>query len=409
MADPEALPSEALDQLSRIGRADLVIGIPSYENAGTIGHVLRMAAQGAVRYFPGLKTVIMNSDGDSFDGTMQVALGTPVPEGVQVIATSYQGPSGKGSAFRAIFRAAELLGARASVVVDSDLRSITPEWIKLLASPILEQGYDFVAPYYSRHKHDATITNHIAYPLTRALYGWQVRQPIGGDFGYSGALASRYLQKNVWASDVARYGIDIWMTTTALNEGFKVCQACLGAKVHDAKDPALSLGPMFAQVVGTLFSLMETYHRNWRRVEGSQPVPRYGPPLEVEPEAIPVTLPALIAKLQAGIREFGGVWEAILSSPSRAAMERLTAQDPAPFAFPAADWVHIVYDFAAAYHRSSLDRGQVIAALVPLYYGRAAGFAAETREMTTAQAEAVVEAQARLFETMKPYLIARWG
>ncbi len=70
-----------------------------------------------------------------------------------------------------------------------------------------------MAPYYHRHKFDGTITNNVVYPLTRALYGQQVRQPIGGDFGVSRALVRHYLGLPVWDTDVARYGIDIWMTT----------------------------------------------------------------------------------------------------------------------------------------------------------------------------------------------------
>ena len=60
-------------------------------------------------------------------------------------------------------------------------------------SPVLEQGFDYVAPYYLRHKYDGTITNSIVYPMTRTLYGHRIRQPIGGDFGFSGHLAQHYL------------------------------------------------------------------------------------------------------------------------------------------------------------------------------------------------------------------------
>ena len=87
------------------------------------------------------------------------------------------------------------LQAKACAVVDSDLRSITPEWIDMLLRPILFAGYDFVAPYYQRHKYDGTITNSIVYPLTRSLYGVRVRQPIGGEFGISARLIARYLRK----------------------------------------------------------------------------------------------------------------------------------------------------------------------------------------------------------------------
>lgn len=128
----------------------------------------------------------------------------------------YQGIPGKGSSFRTIFEIANAFGVKACVVVDSDLRSITPEWVELLIKPVLEGGFDYVAPLYHRHKYDGTITNSIVYPVTRALYGRRVRQPIGGDFGFSGTLALFYLTKDVWETDVAKYGIDIWMTTTAV-------------------------------------------------------------------------------------------------------------------------------------------------------------------------------------------------
>src|SRR3989449_10237515 len=129
------------------------------------------------------------------------------------IITPYKGMSGKGSAVRTIFEVARRLGVKPCAVLDADLRSITPEWIELLLRPVLSGGFDFVAPYYLRHKYDGTITNSIVYPLTRALYGVQIRQPIGGDFGFSGKLAGHYMDQHVWESDVAGFGIDIWMTT----------------------------------------------------------------------------------------------------------------------------------------------------------------------------------------------------
>jgi glycosyltransferase involved in cell wall biosynthesis len=236
------LPADGLGRVREIGAADIVVGIPSYNNARTIGHVVRAAQAGLAKYFPGLRSVVLNSDGGSPDGTPEVVrsvgfgagelllLSHPVSP-IHRLSMPYDGIPGKGSAFRCIFRAAELLGARACVVVDSDLRSITPDWIQLLVAPVLEHGFDYVAPYYLRHKYDGTITNAIVYPLTRSLYGTRVRQPIGGDFGMSGRLAAYYLTRDVWDTDVARYGIDIWMTTTAICEGFGVCQAFLGAKI----------------------------------------------------------------------------------------------------------------------------------------------------------------------------------
>ena len=56
-------------QLKEIKEADILIGIPSYNNARTIGHVVRAVMAGVAKYFPKAKAVLVNSDGGSTDGT----------------------------------------------------------------------------------------------------------------------------------------------------------------------------------------------------------------------------------------------------------------------------------------------------------------------------------------------------
>ena len=195
-----ALTPAIREQIARLGRADIMVGIPSFKNAATIGYVVRAAQAGLVQYFPDLHPVVVNSDAGSPDGTGRVVVETEPPDYVEQIllvrptnklervSLTYpeiDGVGGKGAALRTIFEIAAALEVQALVVVDSDLRSIVPEWIELLAGPILKGGYDFVAPLYARYKYDGTITNTVTYPLTRALYGHRIRQPIGGDFGVS--------------------------------------------------------------------------------------------------------------------------------------------------------------------------------------------------------------------------------
>jgi hypothetical protein len=404
-----ALGEHASRRLDEIGRADILVGIPSYNNARTIGFVVETAAQGLVRFFPDMKPAIMNSDGGSSDHTCQTVLQARVPAGVDVIADRYRGPAGKGSALRAVFEAARRLGVQVCLVLDGDLRSITPEWIERLARPIVQREHDYVAPYYTRHKYDGTITNNIVYPMTRMLYGVDVRQPIGGDFAFAEGLLASYLGQAVWESDVARFGIDIWMTTTAITHGARVCQAYLGAKIHDARDPAASLGPMFRQVVGTLFGLMQQHAAEWKKVSGDRPVRLYGKQGEVEPEPVPVALQAIIDKFHAGGGTWGRVWDAVLSPEHRRALRQIAELDGDSFRFGAEDWANIVLDYAVAYHRSGLERTQVIDSMVPLYYGRTAGLVVESRAMDVPTFEReVVQAQARVFERLKPDLLARW-
>ena len=302
-----SMPDDARHAVDTIRHADIVIGVPSYNNARTIGHVVRAIHAGLAKYFPKFSAVIVNSDGGSSDGTRDAVLTTSVDlsrllivstplAGVHRLSFPYHGIPGKGSAFRMIFQMADLLEAQACAVVDSDLRSITPEWIDLLVRPVLHAGYDLVAPYYHRHKYDGTITNSIVYPMTRALYGRRIRQPIGGDFGLSRRLIQRYLSRQDWETDVARYGIDIWMTTVAVAEQFRTCQSFLGAKLHDAKDPGLDLSAMLHQVVGSVFSLMREYEAAWLPVGASAPVDLFGFPYDVGLDPVQVNVERMLGK-----------------------------------------------------------------------------------------------------------------
>jgi hypothetical protein len=416
---PAPLPPATEAQVRAIGTADLLVGIPSYNNASTIGHVARAAATGLAKFFPGAKAVIVNSDGGSSDGTPQAVLEAELPDLRTVlvahaasaaarISTPYHGIPGKGSAFRTIFHIADLLQAQACAVVDSDLRSITPAWFELLLRPILDGDFDYVAPLYHRHKFDGTITNGIVYPLTRALYGRRIRQPIGGDFGFSGELARVYLAKPVWGTDVARFGIDIWMTTTAVAERFRVCQAYLGAKIHDAKDPGSDLTAMMTQVVGSCFELLETYAAVWPEVRGSEPVPLVGFPHAVGVDPIPVNLERLLAIYAQGVRELGQLWGRILPGPLLDALAHAVTEDPAHFHLPDLVWAEVVYRFAIAHRRRAVNREHLLASLIPLYLGRTASFVVEMQAAGPAVVEARVERLALVFEKLKPLLVSEW-
>ena len=407
-------------RIREIGAAELVVGIPSFNNARTIGHVVRAASAGLARYFPGRHAVLVNSDGGSTDGTPEVVAAAEVGEPqaifatheltpVQKVLTPYHGTPGKGSAFRTIFAIAERLGAKACAVVDSDLRSITPAWMELLLGPVVLHGLDYVSPLYLRHKYDGTITNSIVYPLTRALYGQEVRQPIGGDFGFSGRLCAHYLGQDVWETNVARFGIDIWMTTTALADGFSVCQSFLGAKLHDAKDPGADLQAMMVQVVSSVFDLMETYAHRWADISDARKVPLFGFPHGVGLEPVPVNVERMQGIFRQAARDLREVWAEILPPATLDETLALAAPENAPFVFPDPLWVRVVLDFAVAYHRRVLPAEQLLRSLVPLYLGRTAAFVSRMEASDAEAVEADIAGLADEFLKQKPYLRERWG
>jgi glycosyltransferase involved in cell wall biosynthesis len=414
------LPAAAEARLAEIGSVDVLVGIPSFNNARTIGHVVRAVSAGLAKHFPGARCVIVNSDGGSTDGTANAVAAAEFTapatilvahalSAVHKIVTPYDGIPGKGSAFRTIFAIADRLEAKACAVVDSDLRSITPGWMELLLGPVLTQGCDFVAPLYLRHKYDGTITNSIVYPLTRALYGKEVRQPIGGDFGFSGRLARHYLTKPVWESNVARFGIDIWMTSTAIADGFVVCQSFLGAKIHDAKDPGSDLAAMFAQVVSSVFDLMGTYREKWMTISGAEEVPLFGFPHGVGLEPVSVNVERMVGIFRQGARDLREVWQKALAEDTLSEVVAVAESDRQPLHFPDATWVRVVYDFAVAYERRVLPAEQLLGSMVSLYLGRTASFVIQTTESGPEQVEAAVKGLADEYLKQKGYLLQRWG
>ena len=435
-----ALPKQIRDEISGLGSADIMVGIPSFKNAATIGYVTRAAQAGLVQYFPDLRPVLVNADAGSTDGTQRVVVETEPPDYVERILLTrpthrlrrvsltypeVDGVGGKGAALRTIFQIADALKVQALVVVDSDLRSIIPEWIELLAGPIQKGGFDYVAPLYSRYKYDGTITNTVTYPMTRALYGLRIRQPIGGDFGVSGDLVRHYLEQRDWDADVSKFGIDIWMTTKAISGGFAVCQTRLGAKVHDPKDPGADLGPMFSQVVATLLRLTEQHAERWLDVRGSHDIPVYGFERVLDPPPLTVNTKRLLEEFAKGWLNVGDEWQTALSATNVETIRALVDEaeqiveaatradtdidvERSGFNFPDETWARVVYDMAVAHHERRLPTGTLVTALIPVYFGRVASLMIETRDLTTDQAEAFVERQARAFELAKPYLLERW-
>jgi glucosylglycerate synthase len=404
-----ALRPHVRNKIEELGHADIVVGVPSYSSASSIEHVLKTIIKGLKHYYPDRKAFLVISDGGSTDDTREVArLVDPKSYNIDSIVTIYRGIPGKGSGLRAVLEIASFLKARAVAFFDSDLMSITTEWIRNVLDPVIE-GYDYVAPDYNRYKLDGTITNTIAYNLTRALYGQKIRQPIGGDFGISPALVKHYLGQDVWESDIAKFGIDIWMTTSAIVGGFRICQARLGAKIHGHKDPTSDLGPMFRQVVGTTFQLLEQYQDYWLKIKESKDVPTLGEVVGQEAEPFDIDHGSLIEYFKVGIKNFSGVWQNILAQEDLKIISDLANIDRhEDFNLPIETWVRIVYHYAGTFHETPRQRFKVLDTMIPLYYARIASLVNELKDKDPKEAEEHFEAQAQAFETLKDYMIEIW-
>jgi glycosyltransferase involved in cell wall biosynthesis len=402
MFEPEVNPE-------RVEKAELVVAIPSYNEADSISYPAFQASEGLFRYFPDKSSLIINCDNNSPDNTKQAFLDTATKVPKMYLSTP-PGIKGKGNNFRNLFQKVVDLSAKAVIVVDADLKSITPEWIKHLAEPLFS-GFAYVAPLYVRHKYDGTITNGIAYPLSRALYGRRVRQPIGGDFGFNGDLARAYLESEIWDEAVAHFGIDVWMTTLALCRGASVCQSFMGRpKIHRAKDPVASLGPMFRQVVGTIFSLACRFESFWLRVKYSKPTAIYGFGLgEVEmPPKVDVDTERLLNEFHKGFHQYTEVWESIFSKDIYSKLLEIRGMKRSVFTFPTDLWARVLFDTIVSYRDRVCDTDLMMDSLIPLYFGRTFSFVKKTKRMPTRQAEDAIEEDCMTFEMTKPYFVKKW-
>ena len=243
-----------------------MVGIPSFKNAATIGYVVRAAQAGLVQYFPDLHPVLVNSDAglarrhgprrgrdraarlhradpprppDEPPAAGQPDLPRdrrrrrqgrraadhlrdrrrapgPGPRRRRLATCARSCPNGSSSSPGRSSRAATTSSRRCTRATSTTARSPTP-------SPTRSPG---------RSTAIASASRSAATSACRAIS--------------SGTTSS----STTGPPDISTFGIDIWMTTSAITGGFAVCQTRLGAKIHDPKDPGSDLGPMFRQVVG---------------------------------------------------------------------------------------------------------------------------------------------------------------
>jgi hypothetical protein len=409
-----AIPDAASSQVA------LVAGLVSYQDADTIGAVTRAVRDGLARHFEGLASQIVLVDCGSTDETVARARGAlgetdviELPAGrptADVLQLPYHGIPGKARALHAALVKARDLDAGACVIFDGSVRTVTSQWVDWLARPVVERAFDFVSPYFHRHPFEGALTKGLVYPLVRALYGVRLRQPASAEFACSAQLVEHFLNERVWERDGAQVGIDLWLTTAAAAGDFRMGEALLGVRTHDARgEEALDLATTVVQVVGSLFADLESRAQRWQRVRGSVPVQRFGTLAAATPlSASAVDVERLLESFRLGYRELREIWTWVLPPRTIVDLRKLADTVQAQFLLNDELWARLVYDFALGYRLRVLPRDHLLQSLVPLYLAWLASFILQVRTLDVEAAEQRVEDLASAFEAQKPYLISRW-
>jgi glucosylglycerate synthase len=418
LAEESILTDEFLRQLINVGEADILVGVPTYNNAATVGKVVEAIRAGLLKCFPLQRAVIVNADGGSRDGTQDLVRGASINDQryladlhalrtLHCISAEYQGAPTAGAALRSILAAAELLRASACAVIAADATNLEPEWIERLLRPVYRDAIDLVMPVYRRHKFDGLLVRTLIYPMTRALYGKRVRQPYAAEFAFSGRLGSDFLGQEVWQNEAGSEGLEICLTVTAMTGQFRLAQTFLGSMSH-ADGRSTDLVTALRQTVGALFWSLEANFETWSSAHDSQPVPLLSAGQELTVEPLRVNRRRLHRMFCSGVEELEPVLRTILSARTLAELQRIAGLAEEDFYYSDELWVRTVYEFACSYHKSVISRDHILQALAPLYRGKTYTFLVENREASGEEVEESVERLCVAFEQLKPYLVELW-
>jgi len=420
MTEEGFLTDDFVRQLINVGEIDILVGLPTCNNAKTIGPVIAAIQSGILQWFSRDRAAIIDADAGSRDGTPELVAGASIDDVQQrafnrvalrtlhSISTQYGSSVARGTALRTILSAVELLRAKATAIISPDSSNIQPDWLRVLLKPISTENFDLVLPTYARHKFEGLLITNLLYPVTRAVYGLRIREPYASEFAFSGRMGSQFLAQNSWNDESARAGSEVRITLAAITGGFRIGQSFLGAKNH-VEQHAADLVLALRQTIGVLFWSMESNFSLWSNKTGSQPIPTTGTEQEFTIHPQRVNRKRLHEMFRSGVVELESVFRSILSPPTLAELQRIAGLEEDDFYYSAEWWVKTVYEFAAAHHKAVISRDHIIQALAPLFRGRALTFLLENRSSSAAEVEANIESLCLEFERLKPYLLEMWA
>jgi len=404
LADETFLSDDLLRQLMSVGEVDLLVGILSHRSANTMRRAAHHIEKSLQQNFVRQRVAIISVDGgtvedsasderygDGQDGNNSYSKGLSTLRTIHRITAAFSGAPSPGLALRTILSSSDLLRAKACAVVSPATSSTSPEWVANLLRPAFRDSFDFVAPLYSRHKFQGLLARNLLYPMTRALFGRRVRELYSDEWAFSNRLGGFCVNEDVWHEEPVRWRPEAWMGISALTSDFRCCQVYLGEKPPPPDGAGPDLVEVLRQTVGSLFWLLETHQQAWMGRKGSEAVPTFGPDHAVTAETMELNRTRMFDMFQTGVKELAPILQSILSPETLSSIQGIATLDQNSFRFPPELWVTMLYEFAASYHHSVINRDHLVQALVPLYRGKIYSFLTEFSEASATDMEAVSE------------------
>jgi predicted GH43/DUF377 family glycosyl hydrolase len=386
---------EPLNQARGIGKADIVIGIPFYNEADTLPHVIKTALDGLKEFYSDSRAVLVAAGAPLGARALESIQSFQLDHGSERIAFIFGDKllNGKGWSIRAIIDIARQLGADLAIL-EADLRSgtedgetvgLTPEWIQLILDPIRDGRVDVLVSRFNRHYLEAPVSA-LTYPLLATIYECPIRRLTGGQWGISHKLLDAYLEKNqrMWQAEISGYGVDSWLAITAICSNAAIGEVNLGVKLHR---PLVAKGEiLLRQVANVLFDRIVADYDWWGKRAKSHQVPvlknlpLFGIPKEHQADAVDVVPAVQMTKFRQGFNTYHWLYERVLPTERYRQLEGLAEGRSDPFKVPSDLWAEVAYNFLLAYAFSSeFQKGDLLSSLIPLYNLFMAGFSARMK------------------------------
>jgi hypothetical protein len=293
-----------------------------------------------------------------------------------------------------------------ALVLSDNLAALRPDLLQDLVECARRRNVDLVLPRFMLGPNDGLVNSALLYPLTRALFGADIRFPLPVE----AALSHRMLQR---LGSVSRSQVGsgqgsslLWPVAEAAVAGFSVRQ------VEAAADPPVISGhddfnALFNSVAGSLFSDIENKASFWQRARSLPPRTAQGPMPAIESSEVAADIQPMIESFHLAQANLQEIWSLVLPPQSRLALKKLSLESPGNFAFEPDLWARVTYDFVLAFHLRTLNRGHLLGALIPLYMAWVASHLHAAAD-DASRAARHIDDTASAFETEKSYLVARW-
>jgi len=409
----DAISQPELEQIERAGSADLVIGIFDLDQQEEASTAVAITRDALSELSTPLRAIVVCNNGThsppeaapEFTGDERSPIvsscSMPLPGSTETPLQSIS------NAYRRVFAVGSKLGVRACGVIASGDDHAIRQWIYRLVQPVVDLGFDFVAPCYTRQKMEGLLNRNVLSPLHRALYGEQLENPMGPDFGLSGKLLQRILGEDSARRGGSEHNILLEIASAAACGGFQVCETHLGVRTQRPTDWG-NLSTLLAEVLGATFVEMEGRAAHWQSIRGSKILPRFGSPEASPPDTGSVDVHGMIESFQLGTQNLQDIWGPILPPTTLLELKRLSRLPEDKFRIPDQLWVRIVYDFALGHRLRTISRDHLLRSITPLYLGWIASYALEIQTAGLAEVDSRIERLSKAYEDNKSYLVSRW-